>query len=175
MPDALNYRVPDTQIYRVGPQQGGPPMCLMCWTTEKDLRQGSPLSAWRGGATEKDWPKRPSDRQLQEAQKKTDRAITSVAEAVCVLGHLALPGSPQAKKLHHLHAQLSLGQSCHRQKKKSCINIHRVGSVMSNTLQPCRLWPARLHCQGVLQARILKHMGQYWLPHPSRELYFLLP
>ena len=32
---------------------------------------------------EKDWPKRPSDRQLQVAREKhTDRAITSAAEAV---------------------------------------------------------------------------------------------
>ena len=28
---------------------------------------------------------------------------------------------------------------------------------------------------GVLQARILECVGQYWLPHPSRALYFLLP
>ena len=28
---------------------------------------------------------------------------------------------------------------------------------------------------GVLQARILEHIGQYWLPYPSRALYFLLP
>ena len=50
---------------------GGPSMCLMHWTTEKDPRQGSPLSAWMGGAMEKNWPKRPSDGQLQEAWKKT--------------------------------------------------------------------------------------------------------
>ena len=31
--------------------------------------------------------------------------------------HLALPGSPPAKQLYLLQAQLSLGQSCHRQKK----------------------------------------------------------
>ena len=36
------------------------------------------------GAMEKDWPKRPSDRQLQEARKKTDKAITPAVEAVCV-------------------------------------------------------------------------------------------
>ena len=36
-------------------------------------------------------------------------------EAVCVPAHLASPGSPQAKQLHPLHAQPSLGQSCHRQ------------------------------------------------------------
>ena len=51
-------------------------MCLTCRTTEKDHTQGSPLSAWMGGATEKDWPKKPSDRWLEEAQKHSDRAIT---------------------------------------------------------------------------------------------------
>ena len=49
-------------------------------------------------------------------KKDSDRAITPAAEAVCVLAHLAPPGSPQAKQLHHFHAQLSLGQSCRRQK-----------------------------------------------------------
>ena len=29
--------------------------------------------------------------------------------------------------------------------------------------------------EGVLQARILERIGQYWLPYPSRALYFLLP
>ena len=29
--------------------------------------------------------------------------------------------------------------------------------------------------EGVLQARILEHIGQYWLPYPYRALYFLLP
>ena len=29
--------------------------------------------------------------------------------------------------------------------------------------------------EGVLQARILEHIGQYWSPYPSRALYFLLP
>ena len=64
---------------------------------------------------EKDWPKRPSDSKLQEAREKTDRAITPATEAVCVPAHLVLPGSLQAKQLHHLHAQLSLGQSYHTQ------------------------------------------------------------
>ena len=66
--------------------------------------------------------KKLSDCQLQEAQKKkiSDKAITPATEAVCVLEHLALPGSLKAKQLHHLQAQLSLGQSCHRQ-KESCV------------------------------------------------------
>ena len=29
--------------------------------------------------------------------------------------------------------------------------------------------------RGIPQARILEHIGQYWLPYPSRELYFQLP
>ena len=49
-------------------------------------------------------------------------------EAVRIPAHLAPPGSPQAKQLHHLHTQLSLGQSCHRQKIFACT---RAGSLRS--------------------------------------------
>ena len=42
---------------------------------------------------------------------------------------------------------------------------------MSNSLRPCRLWSARLLCQGALQARTLECIGQYWLPYPSRALF----
>ena len=55
----------------------------------------------------KDWPKRPSGHQLQEAQNKTERAIAPAAEAVGVparqaaapASHSALTGAevPQAK------------------------------------------------------------------------------
>ena len=101
-----------------------------------------------GRATKKDWPKRPSDCQLQHAQiKDSDRVITPAAEAVRVPAHFAPPGFPQAKQLGHLHTQLSLGQSCHRQ-KKSCIYACRVTSAVSNSLRPCELWPASLLCQG---------------------------
>ena len=69
-----NREAGPAKAWRTGLQSwtpaGGPSMCLMHWKTEKDPRQESPLSAWTGGATKKDWPKRPSDRQLQEAQKK---------------------------------------------------------------------------------------------------------
>ena len=100
-------------------------MCLMHPKTEKDPRQGSPLSASTGRATEKDWAKSPSDHQLQEAQKKdSDRALTPVMEAVCVPAPLVPPVSLQAKHLCYLNAQLSPGQSCHRQKKKSCTQGH---------------------------------------------------
>ena len=122
----------------------------MGWTTEKDPRQGSLLSAWKGGATEEDWPKRPSECQLQEAGKDSDWAIAPVAKAACVPAHLAPPGSPQAKQ----PCQLSLGQSCHRQ-RKSCNYACRVTSV-GPTLRPCRLWPASL-----LSGRGLSRQ-EYW-------------
>ena len=77
---------------RVGPHPGYPFKCLTHGITEKDPRQWSTLSAWTSRAMEKDWPKRPPDHQLQEAQKDSDRVITSVAEAVCVPTHLAPPG-----------------------------------------------------------------------------------
>ena len=68
-------------------------------STEKDPKQGSPLSVCTGRATEKDWPKRPSDRQLQEARKKDSEKVTSPsAEAVHVPAHLEPPGSSKAKQ-----------------------------------------------------------------------------
>ena len=79
-------------------------------------------------------------------EKDSDRATTPAAQAVRVRAHLVLPGSPQVKKVHHLHAQLSLGQNCHRQ-KKPCLYARRVTLVVSDCLRPSRLWPARLLCQ----------------------------
>ena len=96
-------------------------------------------------------------------------------EAVGVPAHLALPESTQTKQLCHLHTQLSLGQSCHRQ-KKSCAYAGRVNPVVSHF---ATLWTvacqAALTGRRLLQARMLKCTGQYWLPYPSRALYFLLP
>ena len=100
-----------------------------------------------GRPTEKDWPKRPSDHQLQEAQKKTLTGSYSCSRGSPCPAHLVLRESPQAKQLCHFHAQLSRGQRWHRQ-KKSCIYAHRVALVVSNSLRPCRLWPSRLLCQG---------------------------
>ena len=141
--ERLDHQMPDALNYREGHHPGCSCMCLTCLTTEKDPRQESPLSAWMGGATEKDWPRRPSDCQLQDNWKKTDRAITPAEEEVSVIGQLAPRGSLQAKQLHYLHTQLSLGQSCHRE-KTSCIYVWRVALVISDSLWPCGLCPARL-------------------------------
>ena len=89
-------------------------------------------------------------------------------EAVCVLAYLVLPGSPQAKQLCHLHAQLLLGQSCHRQ-KKSLAPMH------AGSFQQCLTLCNPVDCGlpgfsirwGYPPARTMEHMGQYWLPYPS--------
>ena len=149
------------------PARGGPTKCLTHGTTEKDPRQGSPLSAWTGGDTEKDWSERPSDHQLQEAWKKTligPWLLLQRQSMSCTLGATSVSASKAAA-----HAQLSRGQSCHRQ-KKSCAYAHWVTSVVFDYLRPCGLWPARLLCQG-RGASPGKNTGAYW-PIPSRALYF---
>ena len=69
--ERLAHQMPDALNYRVGPHPGSSFKRLMSQTTEKDPKQRSPLNTWTGGAMEKDWPKGPSDHQLQEARKKT--------------------------------------------------------------------------------------------------------
>ena len=129
-------------------------MSPMHQTTE-DPRQGSPLSARMEGDAEKDWPKRPSDRQLQRGSKKdSDRAITPVAEAVRVP-----TGQAAASPSHWGRAATG---------KKSLVSMCAGSLWLCPTLcDPvvCGL-PGSLSGKGVLQARILEHIGQYRLPYP---------
>ena len=71
------------------------------------------------------------------SKKDSDRAITPAVEAVRVSEHLVLPASLQAKQLHHLHAQLSLGQSCHRLKKKKKILVFMHAGLLLSCLTLC--------------------------------------
>ena len=90
-----------------------------------------------------------------------------MAEAVCVPAHLVSSGSPWPKQLHHLHAQPSLGQSFHR----LCIYAHGVTLVVSTSLRPRGLWPARFLCQWGSPG---KNTGVYWpilVPHSLLEYY----
>ena len=97
-----------TSPNRKGPQVRKPSKCLNGRSYEKRL----PKEAFRSPAT-------------RGLKKDSDRAITPAVEAVCAPAHLTPPGFPQAKQLHHLHAQLLLGQSCHKQ-KKSCFYVCRL-------------------------------------------------
>ena len=93
-----------------------------------------------------------------------------MAEAVCIPAHLASLGSPQAKQLYRLTgAELPQAKNILRlcmQGHFGC--VHRCDPVDSGL-------PGFFVREGVLQTRILEHIGQYWLPYPSRALYFLLP
>ena len=84
-----------------------------------------PCKCLNGWSYRKDWPERASD--PRGLRKDPDRAITPAMEAVGVPAHVAPPGSPQAKQLHHLHAQPSLGQSCHRQKSFASMHVGSLG------------------------------------------------
>ena len=168
MPDALIYRVgpqpgwpiyvPDAWNNREGPQAREPSKCLNEWSYRERL------------AKEIFWS--PATRGLR---KDSDSTVTPVAEAIHVLADLASPRSPETKQLYHFHAQLSLGQSCHRQKS--------LKSMGAGLLRLCLSLCDPVDCgqsgfsvrEGFLQARILEHIGQYWLPYLSRALYFLLP
>ena len=46
------HQTPDAPNYRMRPHPGCPFKCLMCQMTEKDPRQGSPLTAWLGRTME---------------------------------------------------------------------------------------------------------------------------
>ena len=59
--------VPDTPIYRVGPQAGGALYVPDAWKNREGPQAREPSKCLMGGAMEKDWTKRPSDRQSQEA------------------------------------------------------------------------------------------------------------
>ena len=119
MADALIYRVgphpgvsfyvPDASNNREGPQARKPSKSLK----GQSYRERLAIKAMRGSI------------------KDSDRAITPAAEAVHVPAHLAPPGSQQARQLRHLHAQLSLGQSCHRQKIIICAYVRTVALVVS--------------------------------------------
>ena len=89
----------------------------------------------------------------------------------CTLG--ATRG-PATKQLRHLHAHLSLGQSC--RSKKSLVSMH-AGSLRSclTLCDPVDCGLPGFSGRGDLQTRILKCIGQYCLPYASRALYFLQP
>ena len=107
---ALPY-VSDTPNNREGPQAREPSKCLKGQSYRERLAKEIFWSPATGGS-----------------KKDSNRAITPAVEAVSVPAHLAPPESLQAKQMCHLHAQLSLGQSCHRQKR--FVSMH-AGSLWS--------------------------------------------
>ena len=124
MPDALNNRE--------GPQARDP---------SKGLNRQS---------YEKDWLKRPPDCQLQEVRKKTltgPQLLWWKQSMSLHTWHRQSPCTPSSCTTFMLNSHWGRAATG----KKNLLHevfVHRVASVVSNSLQPCRLWPARLLCQG---------------------------
>ena len=141
MPDALNNRE--------GPQSREPSKCLNKQSYEKD------------------WLKRPPDCQLQEVRKKTltgPQLLWWKQSMSLHTWHRQSPCTPSSCTTFTLNSHWGRAVTG----KKSLVGL-RTGSLWScPTLcdpvdcgQPG--FPVR---EGVLQARILEGIGQYWLPYP---------
>ena len=70
-----------------------------------------------------------------------------MAEAVSVPAQLGATRVPESQATASPSHSTLTGAEL-PQAKKSCVCAHRVASVVSDSLRPCRLWPARLLCQG---------------------------
>ena len=143
---------------RVGPQLGAPSVCLTCWATEKDQAR-EPSKGLNGRSYRGRLPKGPSDRQLQEARKKTligpwllRRRQSVSLHTWCCQGHHK-PSSCANFMLNSHRGRTATG-------KNSPVSTHRVTLVLSGPLQPSGLWPARLLCQG--GASPGKNTAAYW-------------
>ena len=181
----MNNREAETGNYWGRPHPECPFKCLKHRSTEEDPRHGSPLSASMGGVMGKDWPKRPSDRQLQEVRKKDSyRAITPAAEAVHVPATWGHQGSRTSSSCTTLTGGSTLTRAELPQAKKQKTN--NLAFMHAGSLQLClTLWdpvdcglPGFSVREGVLQARILELLAKtgchtllehYICYYPSRQ------
>ena len=88
------------------------------------------------------------------------------------LAHLALPGAPQAKHLHHLHARLTGAELPQAKKKKNVLCLFAQGHFghvqLFGTLKTVAC-QAPLSGRGALQERILEGIApSLVLPEPLR-------
>ena len=139
-------------------------MCLTCRATEKDPRQGGSLSAWMG----EDWPKRPSDRQLQDTQKHTLIGPWRLRQRQSMSLHAWCRQGPlKPSSCANFTSNLTGGNTVFAAIGKKLLHLAcRVTSVVYGfaTLQTVAC-QASLSGTRVLQARILECSGQYWLPY----------
>ena len=101
---------------------------------------------------------------LQCMKVKSEREVAQSCPILSDPMNHSLPGSSvhgifQARELEWVPLP-SLGTELPQAKKKTCVYAPRVTSGVSNSLQPYRLWPARLLCQRVGSPG--KNTGAYW-------------
>ena len=137
--------MPDAPIYRVGPQPGGPLFVPDTPNNREELRAREP-SKYLNRRSYGERPAKEASDHSKKLEKKTDRAKASIVEAVHVPVHLAPPESLQTKQAMPPSCSTLTGVEL-PQAKKSCVYACRVTLVVSDSLRPCGLWPARLICQ----------------------------
>ena len=142
-------------------------MFLMRWTTEKDPRQGSPLSAWTGGAIEKDWLKRPLVTSYKRPRKRLwwgHNSCKGGSLCPCTVGAARVPASQAAAPPS---CQPSLGQSCHRQTRtlRLCMQGHFCSVCLFVTL-----WTVA--CQASLPGELSRL--EYWSIQANTGCHTLL-
>ena len=127
----------------------------------------------QGRATEKDWPKRPSDGQVQEAQKKTLIGPYLLRQRQSVSLHTWRRQGPESQAAgtpsHSAHTGAELPQA-----KKSLVSM-RPGSFLSC---PTLCDPVDCGLPGYSDRERGFSRQEYWsilAKYPSRALYFLLP
>ena len=93
----------------------------------------------------KDWPKRSSDLELQKSWKKT-----LIGPYFLLWSMFLHTWCHQGSHKQNRGASFMLHSHWGRDAtgKKSCICVHRVASIKSDSLWPCRLWPTRFLYQG---------------------------
>jgi len=109
MPARVLLSVTDALNSRVGPHSGCPFKCLTHPNDRQGLQAREPSKCLNGQSYGERVAKEAFSLPATRGSKTdSDRAITPAAEAVCAPAHLVLSGSPQAKQLLHLQAQLSV-------------------------------------------------------------------
>ena len=132
-------------VYRVGPSQGDPSMCLTRRTTEKDPRQESPLCAWMGRIARETGQRGLLIASYQRLEQRLWLGHNPAGRqsCPCTLGVARLPTSQAATPPS---CQSHWGRAATG--KKSFVSVC-AGSLWSClTLWSCRLWLFRLLCQG---------------------------
>ena len=149
--------VTDALIHRVGPHPGAPfsDRCL-------HLQSRAPGKGALCVVEEVQLQAKPVQRGLliascKRSEKDTDRSVTP-GWRYSMAWHTAPPGSPHAKQLSHLQAQLLLGPRCHSQ--HTYIYISCVCASGSLPSCPSLCWPVAyvLLCQGSPG----RNTGEYW-------------
>ena len=178
--ERLAHQMPDSLNYRVGPQPGVP-----LYVPDAPNNRGPQAREPSKPMNRQSYGERPAKEVFwspatRGSRKDFDRSVTPVVEAVCVTAqtcHLRTwcrQGPCKSSSCATFMLNSHWGRAATGKKVwPLCVQGH-FGSVWLPDPVDCGLWVS-LSGRGVLQARILERIAQYWLPYLSRVLYFLLP